>query len=393
MIKVINQKISIKIKKPSPFEYKGHGVEPTWKDISELSNKEYLKRTAHAINWYYQFYSRKEFQEWFSAWYANNFPKRKHNLRFITAAKSHTVSNLLGCLYPLELQGWRANFSVFRKIKKDIDRVIKSGKEQKQNTLEEHLKSVEATVPVISIQERIKEQAVLMSSELETVLEAFVKDPTSFDAKQIKIINLLKGKNVKAAHARYIKSFFEKILAEYNLVMAGTDSQIKESYAHISKKNIKKVIEFLEQINISCDQIIGESKVLRKPKAKKVKPVEDLIKNLKYKVSDNKLGIAGLSATHIIGAQSIVVFNTVTRKLGIYNSKGIQGLGVKGASIIDFTNTSKQKTLRKPLDQLKELKTVNSMKKFTSWFDSINSVDTDLTGRMNEDTLILKVFK
>lgn len=393
MIKAINHKISIKIKKPSPFEYKGYGIEPTWKDLTELSNKEYLNRTAHAINWYYQFYSRKEFQEWFSAWYANNFPKRKHNLKFINAAKSHTVSNLLGCLYPLELQGWKANFSVFRKIKKDIDIVIKNGKEQKQPDPPTITKPAEIQIPVVNIQERIKDQSVLMSTELETALESFIKNPSDFDVKQIKVINLLKGKSVKAAHARYIKSFFEKPLVEYQLAMEGSDTQIKEAYSHLSKKNIKKAIEFLEQINTSCDQIIGEAKVLRKPKLKKVKPIEELTKNLKYKISDDKLGIAGLPPTHIIEAQSVVVFNTVTRKIGIYNSKGIQGLSVKGTSIIDFTDTSKQKTLRKPLEQLKELKTMNSIKKFTNWFNGVNSVETVLTGRMNEDTLILKVFK
>ena len=133
--------------------------------------------------------------------------------------------------------------------------------------------------------------------------------------------------------------------------------------------------------------------VKKEPKPKKVQPVDEQIKKLKYKISDDKLGIAGLSATHIVGAQTAVVFNTTTRKIGIYNSTGIEGLSVKGTSIINFNNNSKQKTLRKPVEQLKEIKTVNSIKKFNAWFNAVNSIDTDLTGRMNEDTLILKIFK
>ena len=390
-MKITHNKILPKIKKINPYEYKGYGVEPTWKDINQLSDKEYVKRTTSAINWYYQFYSRKDFQEWFSAWYHNHFPKRKHNVKVINAAKAHSVSNLLGCLYPLELQGWKVRFFLLRKIKKDVDLVIKSGRDQKQPEVEVEVKSVE--IPTVNIQERIKEQAVLMSAELDSLLESFINDPNAFDPKQVKIINLLKGKSVKAAHARYIKTFFEKTLTEYKLVLEGTDTQIKEAYSHISKKNIKKIIEFLEQINISCDQLIDESKILRNSRVKKVKPLEDQIKKLKYKVSDDKLGIAGLPPTHIIGSQTMVVFNTVTRKIGVYNSTGIQGLNVKGAGIVDFNNTSKQKTLRKPAEQLKEIKNINSIKKFTAWFNSINSVDTDLTGRMNEDTLILKIFK
>jgi hypothetical protein len=392
-MKQANNKLMPKIKKISPYELKGYGSEPTWKDIKSISDKDYVNKTVRAINWYYQFYSRKDFQEWAVAWYHNHCPKRKNNIKFINSAKSHTISNLIGCLYPMELQGWYPKFSILRKIKKDFDIVIKNGKEHKSVDVIDKPAEPVIPAPVINIQERIKDQAVLMSDELEAHIEQFTKNPDAFDPKQIKVINLLKGKGVKAAHARYIKTFFEKTKNEYQLALQGQDSQIKEAYNHVSKKNIKKIIEFLDQIFTSCDQLIGESKALRKPKPKKVQPVDEQIKKLKYKISDDKLGIAGLSATHIVGAQTAVVFNTTTRKIGIYNSTGIEGLSVKGTSIINFNNNSKQKTLRKPVEQLKEIKTVNSIKKFNAWFNAVNSIDTDLTGRMNEDTLILKIFK
>ena len=53
-----------------------------------------------------------------------------------------------------------------------------------------------------------------------------------------------------------------------------------------------------------------------------------------------------------------------------------------------------QKTLRKPLEQLKEFKEQNTQKRFEVWFDkNVKTTETALNGRFGPDTVILKVFK
>jgi DNA-directed RNA polymerase beta' subunit len=98
-------------------------------------------------------------------------------------------------------------------------------------------------------------------------------------------------------------------------------------------------------------------------------------------------------AAGLIGAQAAVVYNAKTRKIGVYVSKTSAGLSVKGTSIIDFTDKSFQKTLRKPADQLREFKEQNTQKRVTDWFGKIKATETSLNGRMNADIMILKVFK
>jgi predicted transcriptional regulator len=64
---------------------------------------------------------------------------------------------------------------------------------------------------------------------------------------------------------------------------------------------------------------------------------------------------------------------------------------VKGSAIVGFdTLTTVQKTLRKPEEQLKEFKTAGKvvLRKF---LDDIKAVDIKLNGRINEDTILLKV--
>jgi hypothetical protein len=143
----------------------------------------------------------------------------------------------------------------------------------------------------------------------------------------------------------------------------------------------------------ACDQIAAEAKILQKPRAKKVKPAEELVKKLKFRVTDDKLGITSVPPATIIGAQYVVVYNTKNRKMGMYIAKTSAGSGVKGTSITEFTEKSFQKTLRKPPEQLKEFKEQNTQKRIETWFGKIKATETVMNGRFNEDLIILKVMK
>ena len=74
-------------------------------------------------------------------------------------------------------------------------------------------------------------------------------------------------------------------------------------------------------------------------------------------------------------------------------SASMAGLHVKGTSIIDYSTKSLQKTLRKPPEQIKEFKEQNTQKRFETWFKNIKTTEVALNGRLNEDTVILKVYK
>jgi hypothetical protein len=155
----------------------------------------------------------------------------------------------------------------------------------------------------------------------------------------------------------------------------------------------EKLIDFYEGIAQACEQLSAEAKVLKKPRAKKIKPAEELVKKVKFKAVDDKLGIVSVPVAGIIGAQGAVVYNTKTRKIGVYIAKTSAGLGVKGASISEFTDKSIQKTLRKPEVQLKEFKEQNTQKRVETWFAKIKTTDMVMNGRLNEDTIILRLFK
>ena len=205
----------------------------------------------------------------------------------------------------------------------------------------------------------------------------------------------MRGKGAKAAHARIIKAFYERPLSEYDeLLGKDPDEQLLEGYSCYTKKNQKKMQEFLSSIVLACDQIVGEAKINKAPRKKKIKPAEDLVKRLKFQKSDDSLGIVSVPPATIIGAQAMFVYNTKTRKIGYYIAMNSQGFEVKGTTILNFTDKSVQKTLRKPAEQLKSFKDLNTQKRMQTWFEKdIKTTEIGLNGRFNEEIVILKVFK
>jgi len=280
-------------------------------------------------------------------------------------------------------------------LKKEILKVIEQGADDEVES-DEPVKTVKsAVVYVPTIQDRLREAAGGMSEEIDAAIDDWITDPEAFNPKDIKVVNLLKGKGAKAAHSRIIKSYFQRGYDELLELSSGqADDQLKEGYKHNSRKNVNKLIEFYANIMAACEQIAAEQKVLKKPRAAKVKPAEEIVKKLKFMLSDTKLGITSAPPATIIGASGVVVFNAKTRKIGYYIAKSSTGLSVKNSSITEFTDKSTQKTLRKPPEQIKEFKEQNTQKRFETWFvKNVKTTETQLNGRFNEDTVILKVYK
>jgi hypothetical protein len=161
----------------------------------------------------------------------------------------------------------------------------------------------------------------------------------------------------------------------------------------MDKKMKKDYVAFFEKINQACDTLIDTGKAQRKPRKPKAVSKEKLVSKLKYQLNCPELGIASINPTEIIDATEVWVYNTKTRKLGMYKVEGLQaGMSVKGTTIQHFEiSTSIQKTLRKPAEQLKLFKGT-AKTKYQKAFKDINAVEIKLNGRLNDTTIILKAF-
>jgi len=373
-------------------------LSPKWDGTELLSPSEYTAKFREAMKYYRLESSAKELKPKVIDWMGRNGYDRDQIAEFKKTKDWRcdlVMGSIAACLIkgmPDTFQGFNENRSAATWLKEQIANAVEAGKWDIE--VIEETKATRSVAPVMNIQDRIREQAVGMSDEIDAAIDSWITDPEAFDPKSFKMVSLLRGKGAKAAQARYIKGFFANGLAELQELSSGNaDEQLKEGYKFASRKNVKKLIEFYESIAQACEQIAAEAKVMKKPRATKVKPAEELVKKIKFKLTDDKLGVASVPAAGLIGAQGAIVYNSKTRKIGMYIAKTSAGLSVKGTSITEFTAKSMQKTLRKPAEQLKDLKLQNTQRRVESWITAIKATDTLLNGRMNADIMILKVFK
>jgi uncharacterized protein (DUF433 family) len=395
--KVKKEKVtSVSIRENAKRDYS-----PKWDGAADWNGAQFTQFFHSAMAWYRLEKSAKELKPAVINWMGHN-SYDKDVIKAFKDTNDSRCGTTMGALAACLLRGMPAVHAGFNEgknsaewLKAEIQKVIDQGADDEIES-DEPVKVVKATVAYVpTIQDRLREAAGGMSEELDAAIDSFITDPEAFNPKDIKVVNLLKGKGAKAAHSRIIKGYFQRSYDELQELASGNaDEQLREGYKHLPRKNVKKLIEFYEAIMSACEQIAAEQKVLKKPRAAKVKPAEQIVAKLKFLLSDTKLGITSAPPATIIGASGVAVFNVKTRKIGYYIATSSSGLSVKGTTLTDFTDKSVQKTLRKPLEQIKEFKEQNTQKRFETWFaKGIKTTETQLNGRFSEDTIILKVYK
>ena len=377
---------------------RGKDMSPKWDDIAGLTGEQFGAKYRDAMKWYRLESSAKDLKPKVIDWMGREGMSKTEISSFKKTKDwrcNLTMGSIAACLIkgmPDNHPDWNNGKSFSEYLKKSIKEVVEAGKNDVEEEVE--VKEVKAAAPVITIQDRLRDASGDMSEELDYAIDEWISNPDAFDPKAVKTVNLLRGKGAKAAHSRFIKSFYERALAEIEEVQTkNCEEQLAEAYSHVSKKNIKKLHDFLLGIMSACDQIAAEAKLNKKPRAKKAVPAEKLVSKLKFKASDDKLGVTSVPPAQLVGAQSAVVYNTKTRKIGIYTSLNSSGLTVKGTTIGNYTDKSVQKTLRKPEVQLREFKEQNTQRRVETWVKNIKATEIQLNGRINAETMILKVFK
>jgi len=393
--KVKKEKItSVSIRENAKRDYS-----PKWDGAETWTGEQFLRHFQGAMRYYRMESSGKELKPKIIDWMGRN-GYVKADIQAFKNTRDGRCELTIGAIAASLIKGmpdvhpeFNNGRSTVEWLKAEITRIVASG--EYDEVPADEVKVIKTPAQVFNIQDRIREQAGEMSEELDYAIDSWIVDPETFDPKAIKIFNLLRGKGVKAAQARYIKGFFQSGYNELLQLASGeADEQLREAYKHNSRKNVKKLIDFYASIMAACDQIAAEAKVLKKPRAAKVKPAEEIVKKLKFMLSDPKLSVTSVPPATIIGAQGVVVLNVKTRKIGYYIAKSSEGISVKNSSLTNFTEKSMQKTMRKPAEQVKEFKEQNTQKRFETWFaKNVKTTETLLNGRFSEDTIILKVYK
>ena len=408
----------------------GKLAEPKWDDLEKMTGAKIHAHRRFVHSWYYENFKPAELYAFVAEWMIKE-EYSKEDVKAVKAAPNSALSITAAIVARMDMMGaprlakpeadhWLSLPGTMGELKCSIDflkesvaKYIEAGKDKVAEKEEEEKEKVNVYVP--SIQERIRDQAVEQSEDIDIWLEGWVQDPNSFDPKGFDFKRHFGSKGVTQAHARKLKSFYEDTLADYDDLermptkgqlakMSEQDAdmweQLKEGYSNIKKNDIKKLRTAIGELMTALDFVIDQAKATRKPRKAKARSADKVIAKLKFCKADQKYNLASVNPIDVVGANELWVFNVKSRKLGKYIASSIDpkglgregtGLSVKGTTIIGFDEKlSVQKTLRKPDEQLKEFKSAGkvALRKF---LEDINTTDTKLNGRCNLDTVLLKV--
>ena len=209
---------------------------------------------------------------------------------------------------------------------------------------------------------------------------------SNFKDLEFEMPKWLEGFKVKPKELKYMISELTKIRAEIQESLDGTDKELKEGYGYLTKPQKKRYIKMLDGWLEQCKEYTNKK---RKPRAKKIKTPTQLVKNLKYQDTFTDLSLSSIPPEEIVGSKELWVYNTKHRMLGFFYS--ISGLSVKGSTIVNY-DRSGSKRLRKPEDVLDTIVKNYNFDDRMNWFDTIKTKDYPPTGRINNSTIIYKVY-
>jgi len=403
---------------------------PKWDDWDKMSGEDFHRFKERARSWYYDNYKPADLLPHVFKW----MEREGYGKKQIQCAKKadHGRISVTGAIVAKLLLDGMPDFNQKEAdywtalpgtgdvlhpstefLKRRIDEAIEAGSKVVEETKKEETKNKNVYVP--TIQERLHHAAGQIMTPIDVHYETFIEDKDSFNPKGIDALKELRAKQAKGAHARIIKAEYQPIYDEYLLLtnfpsnaklklMSEKEQddweQLKEGYSHLDKKNLKAIMSFLQDVFGACDMIMQEGKVNRKPRKPKEVNKEKVVAKMKYRKSDEGLKLVSINPSDIIGCNELWTYNIKTRKIGKYIAKNIDplgagregsGLNVKGTTILGFDEKeSIQKTLRKPKEQLKEFADCGKVK-LRKYMDDIKTTDIKLNGRINLDTVLLKI--
>jgi len=407
--------------------------EPSWEGWEEWSGEEVHRHRRHTHAWYYEHFKPADLYTNVPKWMEQDDDfYSKEDIKAVKDAPNSALSITAGIVARMDMMGaprlnkkeaehWNSlpgtsgelTCSVEQFLRRKVAEAIKIGLEVTEVKEEEEKGKKDVYVP--TIQERIRDQSFAMSEAIDEWLEGWVEDPKSFDPDGFDISKHLKRVQCTQAHARKMKQWYEAEIQDFNELdrmptkgqlakMSEHDAdmweQLKEGYAHLKKSDIAKIKKANAKLLSNFDMLIDMAKATRKPRKAKARSASKVVEKLKFCKADDKYSLASIDPTSIVGANELWVFNIKTRKIGKYIASNIDpkglaregsGLSVKGTTIIGFDEEqSRQKTMRKPVDQLKEFKDSGKVK-LRTFLEDIKTTDTKLNGRCNPETVLLKV--
>lgn len=357
------------------------GSEPTW-TVQSLENQQ--SDLIRSFNWYGYNCTRKDARE-FVADYLKKLNRAKDEIALIKSLPESAIPVQFGWLSRMISLG----FVPDDKTKKYFATTYRSILEANRKAPEPVVEDTATVTATVSIQQRIAEKANAEAGEVEGLIDEFI---LSRCKKEMDMENYFKSRNLSSVVLKKICDTFLNRNKEINEVLTTKDPQLIEGYSNFTKPELRRLKEFIDSIVAAANKGAMDNKPVRKKRKTKEKPAALLVTKVNYMPEYADMNLKSVLPEKIIGALQVWTYNVKTKLLGVYNASNAKGLSIKGTTIQNFEeNTSIGKRLRKPEQPIKDVLDGGKIK-LRKILPDLKTKESLLTGRLNSDTIILRVL-
>lgn len=239
----------------------------------------------------------------------------------------------------------------------------------------------------VPIQELVRRKTMTFCSMVDEKIDEFIESGYSMGEDFDAYTWLLKI-DVKPVHAKGIADEFSEMVAELKEAKKAGESG---GYSHLTDSQMDRFISFVESIVVAATAV-HTNKNRARPKAKKAKSADKQVSKLRYMSGDPSLRVMSENPMKVVSSGEVWLYDTRSRTLKCLISADPKGFTVSGSKIRGFCpNKSFQLKVRKPEAVIPGLATANKagMSKAVA---ALTTKKSSTNGRVNEDTVILRVF-
>lgn len=361
------------------------GEEPTWENADSMTEADVNQRFTSGLNFYNYYLDPDDYVGILEKFMMNHgynskqvklLKRAPRNPEFTTAGK---IARMINLGMP-DKNGFHT-----KSIRTRIDNLLT----QERNVITTQVKEKTNKPSVHDIMtEKVRTEVLC---ELEAMLDDWTTNTTA-NINKVNIVNALKSINAPVSTLKPVEEWIVRARTEYNEAYEKTDSDSVEGYSYLSRPALRKRIQLLDSLLDDLTLYKGSKKAARKTRSKKPKSADKLVARLKYANNSADYNVSSINPTLLIGAQTAFLFNEKYRKLIVLKASSRDGLTVSGTSVKEFDEKeSFMIGLRKPEEVLPDVVS-RTDKQITKVIDTLKTKKTKANGRVNENTIILRVL-
>lgn len=264
-----------------------------------------------------------------------------------------------------------------------------------ERTTEELLRAAKRVVEEKESTEEKKNQPSVYELTLEKISNVIADIEDLIDSNQwdFSMYEYLQVNEIPQKYISRILKYYEPLLEEWKLIGKRSETDINEAYSHLSKKEVKDRVAFLEGMINDLNRWGDNQKKSRAPRKRKPISADRKVAKLNYQIEDNALRLKSINPTSIIGASELWVFNTKYSSLTRYVAVDKGGLDIRGQTLINF---DPEKSVEKRIGRKAEevLNEVISSGKVPARkaLDNVKGKANEPKGRINNNSILLRVM-